>query len=158
MNFKNAKMWNYCYGRLKILNYQLSIIVERCTYCAVLLWMLFVVYQSSTVCVEHSQAAEHCLVLLHVFFEGKTSHQSRHDLLQNTKLNLTELPTIFCIWWSSLTKLHLLQRDSLHIAHYHPAERSTQVVNHPEVRLFGQQVGKHRQHHGKVSGTCFTKE
>lgn len=44
--------------------------------------MVLVLYQSRTVCVEHSQAGEHCLVLLHVLFEGKMRHQSRHNLLR----------------------------------------------------------------------------
>lgn len=54
--------------------------------------------------------------------------------------------------------MDLLQWDSFDVAHDHPAEGGTQVVNHSEVRLFGQQVGKHRQHHGVVSGNHFTKE
>ena len=53
---------------------------------------------------------------------------------------------------------YLLQRNRFYIAHDHPAEGSTQVVDHPEVGLFGQHVGKHRQHHRKISGSHFVKE
>lgn len=47
---------------------------------------------------------------------------------------------------------YLFQRDTLHVAHDHPAEGSTQIVNHPPVLFFGQQVGEEGQHHGVVSG------
>lgn len=47
---------------------------------------------------------------------------------------------------------YLFQRDTLHVAHDHPAEGRTQVVNHPPVLFFGQQVGEEGQHHGVVSG------
>lgn len=54
--------------------------------------------------------------------------------------------------------LYLLQRNSFHVTLDHAAQGSTQVVNYSRIWLFGQQVGKHRQHHGIVSGTHFCKE
>ncbi len=55
--------------------------------------MVLVLYQSRAVRVEHSQAGEHCLVLLHVLFEGKMRHQSRHNLLES-ELHIVSFPLV----------------------------------------------------------------
>lgn len=55
--------------------------------------MGFVLYHSRTVFVEHSQAAEHSLVLLQVLFEGKAFHQSWHDLSENAPCDSIECST-----------------------------------------------------------------
>ena len=92
-------------------------------------------YQSRAVCVEHGQAAVHGLVLIHVLFEGKTTHQSGHNLLASTKIIQVISRSPVCEYVSAfmIYNQYLLERDSLHVAVDHPAEGSTQIVNHPEV-------------------------
>lgn len=86
-------------------------------------------------CVEHGQAAVHGLVLIHVLFEGETTHQSGHNLLASTKIMqvTSRSPVCECVSACMIYNQHLLERDSVHVAVDHPAERSTQIVNHPEV-------------------------